>query len=322
MSDKNERETDESFPMTEDEEFEVEPHGETTESSAEEEETESIPSTEEEEFEVEPKMEVKEAYSKKYSIKKRRDASVAGFLVWSAFLVLWLFFFAVDYGIFENIGVAIASFAIMGGIIAMIWIPSGAGPDQSGWRINLSVISGVGWIAFIVIWLPFFMEEVTVYQNIGAILASILLLIAINAAAWSSFGFEMTATVTKWRPGAGFLIFLVWIVFAIYWLWFEADGYIWEKNLAVGILSFILFLALQLAVWKPVMDTQGGEVKGGVLFFAWLILLVIWFWFFGEPFNVYQNFAIVFASFLVFAGIGYLTVRKDIHELDELDWEE
>lgn len=254
---------------------------------------------------------------------RKSNATFASFLVWAIFVILWLFFFAGGFGVFENIAVALSSFILVGGIVAAVWTPSGAGPEGTGWRINVSIMSGVIWLAFIILWLPFWMEGFTLYQNLAVFLGSTLLLILVNSSSWVSVAPTMSGM--KSRNAAGTVVFFIWIILSIYWLWFEAGGYVWEQNLAVGVLSLLIVLIIETGIFKPSIGTSGDIVSPYVpigLLFAWLATLFVWFWFFGEPFTGYQNLAVLFATMLLYGGLGYFYARSRRDTVEDLAWED
>ena len=58
------------------------------------------------------------------------------------------------------------------------------------WRVSLSIILGVGWLAFLILWLAFYAADFNIYQNIAIVLASILMVGGILGAAWTSWGMK------------------------------------------------------------------------------------------------------------------------------------
>ena len=58
------------------------------------------------------------------------------------------------------------------------------------WRIGISIASGFGWLIFLVVWLFFYADRFSLYQNIGIFLASLLVVGLVNALAWFSFGMK------------------------------------------------------------------------------------------------------------------------------------
>jgi hypothetical protein len=55
------------------------------------------------------------------------------------------------------------------------------------WRVSLSIIVGIGWFVFLILWFAFYASDYTVYQNIASILVSILIMGAILGASWASW---------------------------------------------------------------------------------------------------------------------------------------
>jgi hypothetical protein len=54
---------------------------------------------------------------------KRVYGSIAVAFGWLLFLAFWLFSYASNYGIIQNIGVLIASIVVLGIIIVVMWVP-------------------------------------------------------------------------------------------------------------------------------------------------------------------------------------------------------
>lgn len=58
------------------------------------------------------------------------------------------------------------------------------------WRVSLSIIVFFAVIIFVVIWLFFYADAFTIYQNLAVLLAVILTFIAIMGAAWAYWGIK------------------------------------------------------------------------------------------------------------------------------------
>ncbi len=43
------------------------------------------------------------------------------------------------------------------------------------WRVSLSILVGVGWLVFLILWITFYASEFTALENIAIILVSILI---------------------------------------------------------------------------------------------------------------------------------------------------
>ena len=59
-----------------------------------------------------------------------------------------------------------------------------------GWRISLSIISVVGWLIFLIMWLFFYATNYNVYQNIAIFIVSILAFGGIMGATWAPWGIK------------------------------------------------------------------------------------------------------------------------------------
>ena len=57
-----------------------------------------------------------------------------------------------------------------------------------GWRVSLTIIMGVGWLVFLILWLFFYASGFNVYQNIAIFIVSLLIVGGIIAAAWAPWG--------------------------------------------------------------------------------------------------------------------------------------
>ncbi len=139
----------------------------------------------------------------------RVGASIFVVFAWLAFLILWLFFYAGDYGVFQNIAVLLVSIILGIGILAGVWVSWGmryaathkgqhehAMPMKSRWSAVVSGVSGIGWVLFIIIWLFFYADDYSGYQNLAIFIASLLVLGAISGSAW------FVHWMRSWRKGA------------------------------------------------------------------------------------------------------------------------
>lgn len=129
----------------------------------------------------------------------RVSASIAVFFAWLIFLIIWLFFYASDYSVFQNLAVVLVSILAGIGILAATWASWGLRfakhfehevheVHKPKWPTVLSAITGVGWLIFIVIWLFFYADDFSGYQNLAIVIVSIMVLAGISTAAWASWG--------------------------------------------------------------------------------------------------------------------------------------
>jgi len=59
-----------------------------------------------------------------------------------------------------------------------------------GWRVSLSIIMGVGWLIFLILWLFFYASDFNVYQNIAIFIVSVLVVGGVLGAAWAPWGIK------------------------------------------------------------------------------------------------------------------------------------
>ena len=64
------------------------------------------------------------------------------------------------------------------------------------WRISLSIIMGVGWLVFLILWLFFYAENFSVYQNIAIFIVSLLVVGGVLGAAWAPWGMRHSRKYT------------------------------------------------------------------------------------------------------------------------------
>ncbi|MGD9535340.1 MAG: hypothetical protein AB7V56_16415 [Candidatus Nitrosocosmicus sp.] len=64
--------------------------------------------------------------------------------------------------------------------------------DGMGWRVTTSIITFFGSIIGIIIWLFFYAENYTIYQNIAIVVIIFLAFIAVMAATWASWGLKQS----------------------------------------------------------------------------------------------------------------------------------
>jgi len=63
-------------------------------------------------------------------------------------------------------------------------------------RVAVSIVVGLGWLLFVVIFLGFYAERFNVYKNLAIFLASILIAFAILIPMWAHWGMR---SAEKWE---------------------------------------------------------------------------------------------------------------------------
>lgn len=70
--------------------------------------------------------------------------------------------------------------------------------DGMGWRVTISIITFFASIIVIIIWLFFYAENYTIYQNVAIVVVIFLGFIAVMAATWASWGIKQ-GRAREWR---------------------------------------------------------------------------------------------------------------------------
>jgi hypothetical protein len=137
-------------------------------------------------------------------------------------------------------------------------------PQPPGWKVSLSIIMGIGWIAFVIIWLAFFAgnEEYgfSPYQNFAVILISILVVIMVLGGSWAPWGIKqipeegkeiMKTAGFSSRVSVSIIIPLALMIFLIIWFFFYADGFDIYQNIAIFFVSILAMAGIMGAIWAP-----------------------------------------------------------------------
>lgn len=114
---------------------------------------------------------------------------------WLAFVVIWLFFYADDYDVFQNIAIFLVSIIVGIGILAAAWATWGiryasrfgkygaeCSKPKGTWILN--AIAGLGWLIFLIIWLYFYAGDYSGYRNLAILITSLLVLGAVTSSTW------------------------------------------------------------------------------------------------------------------------------------------
>lgn len=114
---------------------------------------------------------------------------------WLAFVIIWLFFYAEDYDVWQNIAIFLVSIIIGIGVLAAAWASwgikyaskfGGQGTEckkpKGAWILN--TVAGIGWLIFLIIWLYFYAGDYSGYQNLAIFITSLLVLGAVTSSAW------------------------------------------------------------------------------------------------------------------------------------------
>jgi len=70
-------------------------------------------------------------------------------------------------------------------------------PEGMSWRIGITILTFFGAIIGIILWLFFFAEDFSVYQNIAIVAVILLGFIAVMGATWATWGMRQRASWTE-----------------------------------------------------------------------------------------------------------------------------
>ena len=66
-------------------------------------------------------------------------------------------------------------------------------PAGMGWRIAVSILAFFGVVIGIIVWLFFYAENFTVYQNIAVVAVILVGFVALMGASWATWGMKQAA---------------------------------------------------------------------------------------------------------------------------------
>jgi len=138
----------------------------------------------------------------------------------------------------------------------------GKGKKESpGWAVSLSILIGVGWLVFLLLWLFFYgYPRVEWERNVAILLLSLLILCGGLGAPWgvwalknqSAHDKELWATQGfKSRVAVSIILALAVFLFLIYWFWYQAIPYSVFQNVVVFIVAFLIVGGIIAALWTP-----------------------------------------------------------------------
>jgi hypothetical protein len=120
----------------------------------------------------------------------RVTLTIVSIFGWLIFIVIWLFFLTSGMGLSQNLAVFLVSLLLLTALLTLTWVTwvmkrppmvqqaPGYPPiiRMSKWKLALNGIAVISWLTFMVIWLFFFANDFSLYQNFGAVLASLLII--------------------------------------------------------------------------------------------------------------------------------------------------
>jgi hypothetical protein len=137
-----------------------------------------------------------------------------------------------------------------------------------GWRVSLSILVGVAWLVFLVLWLFFYAKNYAWEKNFAIFLFSILVIVGILGIPWAIWGMRFQSPTEKemwktsgfrWRVWVSCILIFAVFLFLIYWFWFLAQPYDVYQNIAIFIISILIMGGILGAMWAPWGIKHGHE---------------------------------------------------------------
>lgn len=133
--------------------------------------------------------------------------------------------------------------------------------QSPAWAVSLSILVGVGWVVFLLLWLFFFGYPRDLWEkNVAIILLSLVILCGVLGGPWGYWAIKNQSTHDKelwavkgFKSRLAFSIILgaVVFLFLIYWFWFQAVPYSVFQNIVIFIIAFLIGGGIIAALWAP-----------------------------------------------------------------------
>lgn len=126
------------------------------------------------------------------------------------------------------------------------------------WILITSLLLGMLWFTFVIVWLFFYAFEYTFYQNLAILMASMVMALGSLIIIWLWFGLSLSRRIRGigqncseestswlgWRTTSSIMIWVVWFGFLITWLFFFAGGYNHYQNASLIMVSLLIAVVL------------------------------------------------------------------------------
>jgi len=127
-------------------------------------------------------------------------------------------------------------------------------PPGGAARVAVSIVVGVGWLIFLILFLAFYAEDFSVYWNLAIVFASLLVMCTILGPMWAYWGIK-TGRARKKPPGlaprvaVSTVVGCGWPIFLILFLVFYAEGFSVYENLAIVLASILVVCVILCPMW-------------------------------------------------------------------------
>jgi hypothetical protein len=142
--------------------------------------------------------------------------------------------------------------------------------EDLGLKPSISIVGGVGWLIFVIVWFAFYATDYPWEKNLSIILLSILILFLLLGGMWAFWGLRMVPkpgwevfkiSGFRWRIITSIIIPFAAIIFLIIWFWYYAVPYSVWQNIAVLLVTLLALGGILGAMWARWSTKHGHEMK-------------------------------------------------------------
>jgi hypothetical protein len=139
-----------------------------------------------------------------------------------------------------------------------------------GLKPTVSIIGGVGWLIFIILWFAFYASDYSWEKNIAILLLSILIIFLILGGMWAIWSLRMIPKKGweifkikgfKWRIIISIILPFAAIIFLIIWFWYYAEPLTVWQNIAVLLVDLLLLGGMLGIIWTRWSLKHSEEMK-------------------------------------------------------------
>ena len=142
-----------------------------------------------------------------------------------------------------------------------------------GWKPSLSIIGGVGWLIFVILWFAFYAGDIAREygweRNFSILLMSILAVFLLIGGMWAIWSLRMIPkkgwevikiSGFRWRILTSIIIPIAAMIFLIVWFW-NAKDYDIFQNIAIILVVLLAMGGILGAIWARWGMTHGKDMK-------------------------------------------------------------
>jgi hypothetical protein len=142
-------------------------------------------------------------------------------------------------------------------------------PDP-GFKPSISILCGVGWLIFLIIWLAFYATDYPWEKNLSILLLSILIVFLVLGGMWAIWSIRMIPKAGweilkisgfKWRIVTSMILPFAAMIFLIIWFWYYAVPYSVWQNIAVLLVTILAMGGILGALWARWGMKHGPDMK-------------------------------------------------------------